>query len=69
MAGAAAQPTEGFKEVDAQLAQILTQARQWGASDVHIVADRPPLIRRVGALSPVGEPLPKGKHSFGWTVT
>ncbi len=43
--------------IDPHLVAMLTEARRANASDVHIVAERPALIRRVGALEPHGKPL------------
>ncbi|WNG40587.1 PilT/PilU family type 4a pilus ATPase [Archangium violaceum] len=40
------------------LAMLLEDARAVGASDLHVIAGRPPLFRIVGELLPHGEPLP-----------
>ncbi len=40
------------------LQDVLTKARQHAASDVHIMSDGPVRMRRVGALEPVGTPVP-----------
>jgi twitching motility protein PilT len=40
------------------LTMLLEDARTVGASDLHVVAGRPPLFRVVGELLPHGEPLP-----------
>ncbi len=40
------------------LSMLLEDARNVGASDLHVVAGRPPLFRIVGELMPHGEPLP-----------
>ncbi|WNG21158.1 type IV pilus twitching motility protein PilT [Cystobacter fuscus] len=40
------------------LAMLLEDARSVGASDLHIIADRPPLFRLVGELLPHGAVLP-----------
>ena len=43
------------------LAMLLEDARNVGASDLHVIAARPPLFRIVGELLPHGEPLsPEG---------
>jgi twitching motility protein PilT len=42
------------------LTMLLEDARTVGASDLHVVAGRPPLFRLVGELLPHGEPLPPG---------
>ncbi|ATB29004.1 type IV pilus twitching motility protein PilT [Melittangium boletus] len=39
------------------LSMLLEDARAVGASDLHVVASRPPLFRLVGELLPHGEPL------------
>jgi twitching motility protein PilT len=41
-----------------RLTGILAAARERRASDVHIVSDRPVLVRTAGELVPSGEPLP-----------
>ncbi|OJT19566.1 twitching motility protein [Archangium sp. Cb G35] len=40
------------------LTMLLEDARTVGASDLHVVAGRPPLFRLVGELLPHGDPLP-----------
>jgi twitching motility protein PilT len=40
------------------LGMLLEDARQVGASDLHVIAGRPPLFRIVGELLSHGEPLP-----------
>jgi twitching motility protein PilT len=40
------------------LSMLLEDARNVGASDLHVIAARPPLFRIVGELLPHGEPLP-----------
>jgi twitching motility protein PilT len=42
----------------AALGSILLRARELGASDVHVVAGRPPLFRIAGALTPEGAAIP-----------
>jgi twitching motility protein PilT len=42
------------------LAMLLEDARAVGASDLHVIASRPPLFRLVGELLPHGESLPPG---------
>ncbi|MCI0569141.1 MAG: PilT/PilU family type 4a pilus ATPase [Myxococcaceae bacterium] len=42
----------------AALAALLEAARAAGASDLHLVAGRPPLVRMAGVLTPEGEVLP-----------
>src|SRR6266852_8992716 len=37
--------------------RLLAEARQRGASDLHLVAGRPPLLRIAGELAPSGAPL------------
>ncbi len=57
---ARAEPREGparHTGTSKALGALLTQARQAGASDVHVVAERPASIRRVGQLVPHGEPI------------
>ncbi|MEM7158885.1 MAG: PilT/PilU family type 4a pilus ATPase [Myxococcota bacterium] len=48
------------RSVHPGLREILTAARQHGASDVHIMSDAPVRVRRVGALEPAGTPVPAG---------
>ncbi|WP_375768265.1 PilT/PilU family type 4a pilus ATPase [Archangium gephyra] len=45
-------------ESASNLTMLLEDARTVGASDLHVVAGRPPLFRLVGELLPHGEPLP-----------
>lgn len=40
------------------IGMLLEDARQVGASDLHVIAGRPPLFRLVGELLPHGDPLP-----------
>ncbi len=40
-----------------QLDEVFAEARREGASDLHLVAERPPLFRRIGELVPRGQPL------------
>lgn len=40
------------------LADLLAQAGELGASDVHVQSNQPPRIRTLGALQAVGEPIP-----------
>jgi twitching motility protein PilT len=47
----------GQSGADRALLGMLTSARKANASDVHVVAGRPLLVRRVGALEPTGEVL------------
>ncbi|PTL82942.1 type IV pilus twitching motility protein PilT [Vitiosangium sp. GDMCC 1.1324] len=42
------------------LTMLLEDARTVGASDLHVIADRPPLFRIVGELLSHGEPIPAG---------
>ncbi|MEI8256870.1 MAG: DUF4388 domain-containing protein [Deltaproteobacteria bacterium] len=39
------------------LDRVFAEARRAGASDLHLVAERPPLFRRIGELTPRGEPI------------
>jgi len=45
--------TNELKAASSQLAQLLSQARQHGASDVHLTSNSPARVRRLGALEPV----------------
>ena len=45
-------------ESASNLTMLLEDARSVGASDLHVIAGRPPLFRVVGELLPQGEPLP-----------
>ncbi len=54
---AARTPAMAATGIDPDLCAILAAARRQAASDVHIVAGRPPLVRKVGLLEPTGEAL------------
>ncbi len=43
--------------VSPAMVALVKQARQRGASDLHIAAGRPAMVRVVGELTPIGEPL------------
>ena len=53
IAAAAIELDEGGSDLDS----LLQRARSRGASDLHIVAGRPPLFRIAGELVPVGAPI------------
>lgn len=52
-------PVQGPTVVDAALTRVLAEARKSNASDVHIVSDRPALIRVAGELVAQGQPIPR----------
>ncbi|WP_434041731.1 MULTISPECIES: type IV pilus twitching motility protein PilT [Sorangium] len=55
-AGARARPSSADTQAGA-LDGLLAMARDQGASDLHLVAGRPPLLRVAGELVPRGDPL------------
>ncbi|WP_437955004.1 PilT/PilU family type 4a pilus ATPase [Sorangium sp. So ce119] len=55
-AGARARPSSADMQAGA-LDGLLAMARDQGASDLHLVAGRPPLLRVAGELVPRGDPL------------
>ncbi|WP_053335462.1 type IV pilus twitching motility protein PilT [Plesiocystis pacifica] len=44
---------------EARMLAMLTEARESGASDIHLVGDQPARFRRLGSLSPVGPAIAK----------
>lgn len=44
---------------EARMLAMLTEARESGASDLHLVGDQPARFRRLGSLSPVGPAIAK----------